>query len=644
VSTTDVQRRRRAARSRPSRRKSVRPNPVGAAPLLALLAAIGLILIALGNNAARTESAGAEVFYWLGLALIYAPITFRLLSSSASRGERLALSVLLGLSLFAVRILYSPTGSSPYDELASWRQTYDLILTGHAFTSNPIAAGYPAFPGMELAAAAVAQLAGVSIFHAGLIVICTARVVLMLALFLFVERVTGSARAAGIGIALYVCNPSFLYFDSQFHHEPLALALGAALLLVVLRWTSDDANRNRAGVLFGVAALAAAVTITHHMTSYALALFLLAWTAVAALTRSRPNAVEGSGKGPSLRLRRVRLDLSGPALPALLMTLFAAGWFVFVAGGETVEELGGVLSGAVEGVFDLVFGGNEPKALFEGEGPSNSFVARMVAVASVIALLGVIVVGSWRIWRRHRAPAIWWVLAGAATLYPLTLAVRLTQAGTETAQRASAFVFVGMAFLTALLFGRWSGPRWLHGQGIALGLAAAATVTFIGGVIIGKLPATRQPGPFLVGADARSIGPQGIAAAHFAAANLPPDSRVLVDRSNSTLLGAYGGVNPVQGQIDGIPVARVLFSERFGDAERFVIHENDIDYVVVDRRLSQALPVLGFYVEPDEPEASARTSPIASRALEKFSDVPELSRVYSNGDILVYDARRVESR
>ena len=47
----------------------------------------------------------------------------------------------------------------------------------------------------------------------------------MVALFLFLERAAGSARAAGIAIAVYACNPSFLYFDSQFGYESLALAI-----------------------------------------------------------------------------------------------------------------------------------------------------------------------------------------------------------------------------------------------------------------------------------------------------------------------------------------------------------------------------------------------------------------------------------
>lgn len=617
-----------------------RTSRIGATPLLALVAAAGLVSIALGNSAAREEAAGAELLYWLGLALIYAPIAFRLLSASASRSERLALSLLLGVALFGIRILYSPLESSPYDELATWHQTQDLIETGHAFGNNPIAAGYPAFPGLELVTAAVAQLAGLSIFHAGLIVIGTARAVLMLGLFLFVERVTGSARAAGIGIALYVCNPSFLYFDSQFHHEPLSLALGVALLLLVLRWTSPAGRHNAAGLLVAIAAMAFAVTVTHHMTSYALCLFLLAWTAVELAARLR-GAINS---GPPPERRRPRSNVSGPALPALIATLLPALWFVFVAGDETVEELGGVLTGSIEGVVDLVRGSDEPKALFAGEGPSNSFVARLAAIASVVALLGVIVVGFWRVGRERPARAIWWVLAATATLYPITLTVRLTQAGTETAQRASAFVFVGMAFLAALLFGPWRGLWRSHGRALATGLAAVGTVIFIGGVIIGKLPATRQPGPFLVGADARSIGPPGRAAARFAAKHLPRDSRVVVDRSNSTLLGSYGGLDPVQGEIEGIPVAEVLFEVKVGDTERFVLDENEIDYVVVDRRLSEALPVLGFYVEPGEPRAASRIAPISPAALEKFADVPEISRLYSNGYLVIYDVSAVEWR
>ena len=67
----------------------------------------------------------------------------------------------------------------------------------------------------------------------------------MVALFLFLERVTRSARAAGIGVAVYACNPSFLYFDSQFAYESLALTIAAALLLVAVRWSEPAAAIDR---------------------------------------------------------------------------------------------------------------------------------------------------------------------------------------------------------------------------------------------------------------------------------------------------------------------------------------------------------------------------------------------------------------
>ncbi|HEX2265552.1 MAG TPA: hypothetical protein VHH14_04650, partial [Solirubrobacterales bacterium] len=628
----------------PRRSRPAAANPLRSAPLLALVCSVGLVLIALGNNAARTESGGAELLFWLGLALIYAPITFRLLSASASRPERLALCVLLGVGLFAIRILYSPTASSPYDEMATWRQTDDLLRSGHPFTDNPIAAGFPAFPGLELVAAALVDLTEISIFHAGLIAIGAARLILVLGLFLFLERVTGSARAAGAGIVLYVCNPSFLFFDSQFHHEPMGLGLAAAFLLVTLRWTNRGSEKDRGPLIFAVVVLAAAITLTHHMTSYAMAFFLLSWTAVAAFMERRRAVAATGEKAERSRPGWLAAARSGPALPAVVMTAMPLLWFLLVARSETTEELGGILTGSVEGVLDLFFGSDEPKALFSGSGPSNSLIAKAVALASVVALVAMIGLGIWRIWQRRRAPAIWWVLAGAAVLYPATLAVRLTQAGTETAQRASAYVFVGMAFLAAFLYGtlRWSRRR-SGGSAIAAAIAGLATVIFLGGVIIGKVPATRQPGPFLVGADARSIGPRGVAAARFAEEYLERDSRIVVDRSNSTLLGSYGGLKPVQGEIDGVPVARVLFDERFEDVHRFVLAQNKIDYVAVDRRLSSGLPVLGFYFEPDEPGASTRTAPLSPAALGKFDDVPQISRVFSNGEIQIYDTRVFES-
>lgn len=650
---------RPAARDRPPAgpvsdpaRPSKRPL-LGAAPGLALIVAGGLVMIALGNNAAREGHGAAPLMFWAGLAAIYAPIAFRLLSVSASRAERVALVALLGVSLFAVRILASPTAFVRFDELGTWRATNDVLQTGHLFSANPLVVSTAGFPGIEAVTAAVAQLTGLSIFHAGLVVLGVARTTLVVALFLFLERATRSARAAGIGVAVYACNPSFLYFDSQFAYESLALMIAAALLVVAVRWSEPDRrDRPRAvgGMVGAMAVLAGTLAITHHMTSYALLTFFVAWAVLTALADRKTPAGGDRGArvaangGGTLAARRASF-LEGPGLPAVLIGVMAIVWFVCVAGAVTIDELGKVVTGAVDSTLRLVFGGSGPKTLFAGGGQSNPLAARALAIGSVIPLLVLIPLGLRRTWRATDSSAMWRTLALATLLYPVSLGLRLTQAGSETSQRASEFVFVGVAFFAGLLVSELRWPdHWLRRNAKALVLTAVAVVVFLGGFIIGELPATRQPGQFLVGAEDRSISPQGLAAARFAASELPADSRILVDRPNGTLLASYGGLTPVFGQINGTPVTRVFFSERFDRADRQVIKDDLIDYIVVDRRLSRALPVLGYYFEPDERGAFSRRRPIGPGSLRKFRNARGLSKVYVNGPITIYSTAVLGSK
>jgi hypothetical protein len=639
---------RDAGRVRRRERKGARLR-LGAAPALALLAAAGLLMVAFGNNAARLDQGEAQPLFWGGLIVIYMPIALRLFSVSASREERIALSVLLGGALYLVKVVYEPTGFALHDELATWRQTSDLILSGHPFSENPIVSGYAGFPGLELLTAALSQLADLRIFLSGTIVIGLARVTLMLALFLFLERATRSSRAAGIGVALYACNPSFLYFDSQFGYESLALVIAAALLLATLRWSDpggSDRDWNTAGLVAAMAVLAATLAVTHHMTSYAMAGFLGLWALVIAFSGERParRVVENGNHGIWGRFLRAPW-IDGPGLPALFMAIAAAGWFVLEAGQVTTAELGDVLKEAIESVINLITGESGSKTLFQSAGQTNTTAARILGVASIVPLLAVIPLGLLRTWRGKEPPnPLWRALAVVALFYPLTMLLRFTQAGTETSQRASEFVFLGLAFVVGLLLDElpWRGDR-LRRLRLGLGLSALTTVIFLGGFIVGESPVTRQPGSFLVGGETRAISPQGIAAAHFAAKELPVGSRVLVDRPNSTLVSSYGRLDRVSGSIEGIQVSRVFTSERFDAIDQRVISNDAIDYIIVDRRLTHEPPAGGFYFESTEPGANSYDEPLGVASLRKFNHVQGLSRIFDNGAIAIYDTSGLRS-
>ncbi|MBS1676789.1 MAG: hypothetical protein JST08_05325 [Actinobacteria bacterium] len=605
---------------------------LGAMPLLALVAAGGLVAVALGDNLAREGRPGGQPLFWAGLVLIYAPVAFRLFGRAAGRSERIGLVLTLALALYTVKVLRSPAEFVRFDELGWWRATNESILTGHLFEPNPLNPATAGFPSLAAITGSLSQLSGLSIFHSGLIVIGLARFILVLTLFLFLERVTGSARGAGVGIVVYACNPSFLYFDVQFGYESLALGVAAVLLLATLRWSRLEhvaIGPDVAGIAALVVLLACGLAVTHHMTSLGMLGFLVLWWLLRWLRQRRGDLAEAR--------------FMGPALAVVALGAAFALWFAFVAGGETIAELGGLFSRAFNSIVDLVTGSQGSKRLFAGSGESQPLVARALALASIIPIVAVILAGLRVVWRERVRDSLSLALVVVAVLYPVTLGLRLTEAGSETSQRASEFVFLGVAFLAAVLIGRLpsGGPGRLAGRvrGVAFrgALTAVAVLTFAGAFLLGELQATRQPGSYLVGAEDRSVTPQGVAAAEFAAAHLEPRSRLLADRTNATLLGSYGGMDPIFGRYDGISLPCVLFAPRFEHADERVIHGQSLSFIVVDRRLSRETPLIGYYVESDEPGAFVRKRAVGPRVLEKLRSVPNVSKIYSNGQIVIYD-------
>src|SRR4029077_1361510 len=134
-------------------------------------------------------------------------------------------------------------------------------------------AATPYYPGLEGAASALMKLTGASAYGAGLILIGAARLVLVASLFLLFQRVSGSARIAGLGVAIYAGNFNFLYWGAQFSYESLALPIFVFVLMAFAERGAEPRQRGREWGL-PIVLGTAAIVVTHHLTSYALALFL----------------------------------------------------------------------------------------------------------------------------------------------------------------------------------------------------------------------------------------------------------------------------------------------------------------------------------------------------------------------------------
>ena len=618
-------------------------GPWGWFPLLTIWAGLTSLLLALAYSMARREVAGGEALYWVAFPLGVMPVAAILLRPYRARRERLALIVLLGIQMFLPFLLRSPTSFTGYDELLHFRSLADILRTGHLFHPNPLLTVSPYFPALEISTSSVAQLSGADPFAAAVVLLAFIRVLFATALFLLFEEVAGSSRLAGLAALIYILNPSFAFFDSRFAYETLALPLMPVILLVVARWARSGAPGWRPAPTLLLAVLLVTLTVTHHVTSYGMITLLVGWAILQPL------------------LRRSRDRYSGSIAMVALVAVLGVGVWLFSVASLTLGYLVAPLGGAVRQMINLIATG-EGRSLFQSAtGQLAPEWERFAGLAASGFLLAWLPIGLGVIVRRMRHDSLAVLLALLALGYPASLVLRLTPTGSEAAGRSSAMIYFGLALVVALGVDAWrdlvawivqhlrlpwavTARVWLMVSSTppfrVLGVAAIGLLT-LGGVIVGTTPATRLPGPYLVSADARSIDGESLAVARWARAELGSDRRIAADRVNRLLLGSYGEEHVVFHHSEGIESWQLFVTPVVGVNERNRLVRLTLEYILIDRRLSESLPLSGFYYEEGEIAHGRHTTPISPQVLGKWDGVTAVDRIFDSGDIQIYDVRRI---
>lgn len=241
------------------------------------------------------------------------------------------------------------------------------------------------------------------------------------------------------------------------------------------------------------------------------------------------------------------------------------------------------------------------------------------------------------LWKRYRNNALAWTFGIVALFYPISQLLRLTNSGAEASDRASAFIFIAVSCVLAIFIIQFWPIRWLNWKQTS-SITCAISVIFMGGIILGAgTPPSFMPGPYQVSADARSIEQEGIRAAIWAHSHLGSNNRMAADRVNQLLMSTYGDQHLVTPIGDNVDVTDVYFSPILGSYEISLLKHAQVRYLVVDLRLSSALPEVGYYFEQGEPEAFQRTAPIDREYLTKFDTISRINRVFDGGDIVIYD-------
>ena len=230
-----------------------------------------------------------------------------------------------------------------------------------------------------------------------------------------------------------------------------------------------------------------------------------------------------------------------------------------------------------------------------------------------------------------RGGALRFVPVVIAVAYPFAVLASVSSFRSNVAERSTTFIFFGVAVIVGgWLSGRLSGPRHRLER---LGTIAVAVVCFLGSMLYGSgSDWSYVPGPYLVGAGARSVTPASLEAAEWVSTHLAVGSRFAADRDNGALLGAIGHVDAVTAIGGGVDVAPLFFDRSIGPKEISLIRKADVRYVLLDERLATGPPLDGTYIEQGEPDR-----PITLAELHKWNSVPGARRIYDNGPIRIYD-------
>ncbi|CAN5696708.1 hypothetical protein BH24ACT5_BH24ACT5_28490 [soil metagenome] len=604
------------------------PPDWGSTWLLAFVAAAGLLVVTIGDAASRSGRFDGHALFWLGILLIILPIVWRVLINGVSRSERLALVVTAGLCLYAVKVVRDPFAFTFADEFVHQHNTNEVLRTGSLFGDNSILPITPYYPGLPTATATVAALTGLSTFAAGLVVVGSARLIATIALFLLIETLLHSDRAAAAGVLAYVSVPNYLYFSAQFAYESLALPLAMLFMAAVARreHAADDCESKTWTAL--AVGIAPAVVMTHHLTSYALLATLIAISALSravrwvAMRRTPPESVPSKVGG------------SAPVALTVTLATMVIGWLV-LAGRRTAGYLSPVVNEAIAQTWGVLAQEAPPRALFQSTAETdagNAVVAptweRLAGLGSVAVLVVWIPLGLLALRRRHEWSPTLLLLAVAAVAYLGTFPLRFVPAAWETAARASEFLFIVVAAIVAATLAlAGQSERWLR----RLIATAAVGVLVTGGAVAGWPTDRRLAAPYRLRVGDTTIEPEVIAFGRWSAVALPHGQRIASEQSDARVLQLYGGHYAVAGR--NPDVQDILHLPTFDDWMYELLREQRFRYVAVDRRLVSADNMAGYFFAPEGSPGAADRAPEMQIKFDRVG----AERVFDSGDIVLFD-------
>jgi hypothetical protein len=533
----------------------------------------------------------------------------------------------LGLYPSVVYRMVHPLILGEYDEHLHEQILLNLSRGSGLFAANPLLGVGPYYPGLEVFTSFGIRLTGLPVMAAMSLTILLCRLLLVLLIYRSALLVGSSHLGAALVVAFYAVSPQFYGFNSMFSYQTLALTLGLGGIFLLRRAQLVDHAAARR--LFWVALLVLIATVvTHHVTSWFVLAFLIAWAAV-------------SRKGERKVLARAAVVMGSAvviwtAAPATRL----AGYFVPIF-SSSVESAYAFLKGTSP---HHIFGANA------GTPPIADWERVVLIVYTLFCTLAALAC-AWIMLSRafHNRDRMLGLLGALNLSFPITEASHFDPSVGALGDRVSTFLFFPLALSCSLIIqrhprvARHRAPRHNPIKSAALiALIGWTAVMYLGGSLLSSSPDwLRLPGPYLVSGESRTQDPETIAGVDWAAAHLPPGSTVVADRFPAELLMSWARLWPVTGA-GPVPL---YFSDAWGPQETAIVKDLHIHYLYVDKRLANSLPYIGYYFYDRESQSTTENQKgqpgswwprITAADVAKFAHVPGLEPVYHHGPVTIY--------
>jgi hypothetical protein len=596
---------------------------LGRLPEVIIWSSIGLLVVALAFSSGLSGNVWAYFFYWLGLLLIIAPIAYRLFSAAVSRRERIGLLIFMGFSLYLVKVMHSPYMFTFSDELLHFRNAVNILQSGTLFSQNSILPTSALYPGLETVSTAIASLSGLNLFTSGVLVIGVARLVIILSLYLLFEQVSRSSRIAGLAVLIYIANSNFLYWSAQFSYESLSLPLGILVLFSLAKYSNSKDSYTKRSLTLVMLLLIATIIVTHHITSYALVVFLAALSIVNGIKQRNTNQKQPNTWG---------------------LTLATAGltliWLVSIA-SPTYHYLYQIFKFAITSILQLFTGEQTARVLFSSNSGSIAPLwEQLIGIASVLLIMLGIPAGLFTIWKRKKLNPFAIVLGYLSLLYFGTVGLRFIGAGWEIGNRSSEFLFVGISFLIAYAFVTLR-LRFPKSPYIPVLFVFYAVILFMGGLISGWPPALRLSQPLVAAVDGTTVQPQGLEASNWLLTNYGPDNRIIAPTADALAMLAYGRQEALTGKIYSIQ--ELLTQNHALSWQTKILQSIQSRFLLMDRRQISWDGMLGLYYSTNTSPPLTAEKYFPSDIFNMFDRSDQIPRIFDSGDIVIYDVGALSS-